>query len=249
MLPVDISAHGYIIDRVIKIVIIGIVIIGIVSFAILIYMLVAFRRSKNPYPMQDVPPLLKKVVYIDFIMIIFDIIILVVSSYAWIFFFVRPTDKIKKEIVEKGEKYIDVRVIGRQYFWTFHYPGKDGKFDTADDFKLANLLVVPENTNVFVEITAKDVIHSFFVPSARMKYDAIPGRKTHVWFKPTKAGEYEIVCAELCGAMHYNMKAILKVLPQEEYERWLNEAPYLAEKDFDVKSSITYKKEVKNHGG
>lgn len=221
MLPVDISSHGYLVDRVIKIVLIGIVIIGIFSFSVLIYMLWAFRRTKNPNPLPDVPPLLKKVVLIDYAMIVFDILLLVISSYAWIFFFVRPADKIKQEIVRKGENYIDVKAIGRQYFWTFHYPGKDGKFGTSDDFKLGNLLVVPQNSNIFVEVESKDVLHSFFVPSARMKYDAIPGRKTRVWFKPVQVGEYEIVCAELCGAMHYNMKAILKVLPPQEYEDWL----------------------------
>ncbi|MCS7212688.1 MAG: cytochrome c oxidase subunit II [Candidatus Calescibacterium sp.] len=225
MLPADISAYGYLVDRVINISIGGIIIVGVISFAILIYMLIAFSKSKNPHPLSEVPPLLKKVVLIDYVMIIFDILLLVISSYAWFFFFIRPTDKIKKEIVQKGEDYIEVRVIGRQYFWTFHYPGKDGRFGTADDFKLGNLMIVPQDTNVFVEIESKDVLHSFFIPSARMKYDAIPGRKTHLWFKLVEAGEYEIVCAELCGAMHYNMKAVLRVVPKNEFKNWL-EQPY-----------------------
>lgn len=221
MLPADISAHGYLVDRVIKVVFGGIIIVGIISFSILIYMLLAYRRSKNPNPLTEVPSSLKKVVLIDYVMIVFDIILLIISSYAWIYFFVRPADKIKQEIVKKGEKYVHVKAIGRQYFWTFHYPGKDGEFNTSDDFKLGNLLIVPQDVNVFVEIESKDVLHSFFIPSARMKYDAIPGRKTRVWFKPVQTGEYEIVCAELCGAMHYNMKAILKILPESEYREWL----------------------------
>jgi len=226
MMPENISAYGHLIDRVINVILWGSIIIGGFSFLIVFYILYRFRRSANPNPLPDVPSSLKKVVYIDFVMIVFDIIILVVSTYVWVFFFVRPADAIKKDIVAKGEKYVEVKVIGRQFFWTFIYPGKDGKFGTNDDFKLANLLVVPEGYNVFLYMTAGDVIHSFFIPNARMKYDTIPGRQTHIWFKPEKTGEYEIACAELCGAYHYAMKGILKVVPEDEYKKWLEKAPF-----------------------
>ncbi len=227
MMPEDISAYGYLIDRVLNVILWGSIIIGGFSFLIAIYILVKFRSSANPNPLSDVPSGLKKVVYVDLIMVIFDVIILAVSTYVWIFFFVRPADAVKKDVIEKGEKYVEVRVIGRQFFWTFEYPGKDGKFGTKDDFKLANVLVVPEGYNVFLYMTAGDVLHSFFIPNARLKYDTIPGRRTHIWFKPMKRGEYEIACAELCGAYHYAMKGILKILPEENYKKWLEEAPFL----------------------
>ncbi len=226
MLPVDISEHGKLIDLVIKISVGGGIIVGIISFLIVFYIIARFRRGRNPFPLPDVPAGLKRVILIDYIMIIFDIVLLVASSYAWVFFFVRPIESVKKEVIENGEKFVEVRVIGRQFFWTFWYPGKDGKFDTRDDFKLANLLVVPKDTNVFLDITSGDVLHSFFVPNARLKYDAIPGRWTHIWFKPTEEGEFEIACAELCGAMHYKMKALMRVLQEEEYKRWFDNAPY-----------------------
>jgi cytochrome c oxidase subunit 2 len=237
MLPIDISEHGYLVDRVIKISVGGTVIIGVVSFAILFYILWRFRRSKNPTPLQDVPPLLKKVVYIDFVMIVFDLILLFVSTYAWFIFFIRPVDKIKKEVVDKGEKFVEVKVIGRQFFWTFQYPGKDGKFGTSDDFNLGNVLVVPENHYVFVKLTSGDTLHSLFIPNVRIKYDAIPGRETHLWFKPAKTGVYEIACAELCGEMHYRMKAYLVVLSEKDYKKWIEEAPYEVSvlKDFEEK--------------
>ena len=48
-------------------------------------------------------------------------------------------------------------------------------------------------------LRSDDVIHSFFVPSFRLKQDAVPGREIQVWFKATKPGRYELPCAELCG--------------------------------------------------
>jgi len=69
-------------------------------------------------------------------------------------------------------------------------------------------------------------IHSLFIPNVRVKYDAIPGKETHLWFKPTKSGKYEIACAEICGEMHYRMKAYLVVLSEEDYKKWIENAPY-----------------------
>lgn len=232
MLPQDISQHGYLVDRVIKLSIWGIVVVGIISFFIVFYILYKFRRTKNPFPLSDVPSGLKKVIFIDYVMIVFDLILLFISTWAWFFFFVRPVERIKKEVQEKGEKFVEVRVIGRQFFWTVEYPGKDGIFGTQDDFKLGNLLVVPEGYNVFVKLTSGDVLHSFFIPNVRIKYDAIPGRETHLWFKPVKVGKYEIACAELCGAMHYRMKGYLVVLKEQDYLKWLDSAPF-SEISFD----------------
>ncbi len=239
MLPVNISADGHLIDLVLKISIGGGIVIGIVSFAIVLYMIFKFRRSKNPFPLQDVPPLLKKVIYIDFAMIIFDLVLLVASSYAWAYFYIRPIDKIKKEALQKGENYVEVNVIGRQFFWTFIYPGEDGKFGTSDDFKLANVLVVPKNYYVFLKMTSGDTLHSLFIPNVRMKYDTIPGRTTYVWFKPTAEGQYDIACAELCGSMHYSMKGIMIVMEEEKYKEWIKNPIYNSE---DIISMYEFKR-------
>jgi cytochrome c oxidase subunit 2 len=81
---------------------------------------------------------------------------------------------------------------------------------------------VPVNKVVRIELTSKDVIHSFFVPWIRLKQDAVPGRIIHVWFDATKKGEYEIPCAELCGFGHSGMKGTLYVQSEEDFQHWLN---------------------------
>jgi len=118
---------------------------------------------------------------------------------------------------------VEVRVIGKQFNWRMIYPGPDGRFDTGDDVELANELHVPVGKNVIVHLRSDDVIHSFFLPNLRLKQDALPGREITVWFNATKAGHYEIACAELCGFGHYNMRGWLTVHEPQDYQSWLAE--------------------------
>jgi cytochrome c oxidase subunit 2 len=82
---------------------------------------------------------------------------------------------------------------------------------------------VPVNQPVIIRLSSVDVLHSFFVPVLRIKQDAIPGTIIRVWFEATKAGEYEIACAELCGLGHYRMRGYLTVESEEEFQTWLAE--------------------------
>ena len=140
---------------------------------------------------------------------------------------------------------VRVEVTGMQFAWYFRYPGPDGKFgatkpeledassggegalglDTKDlaskDDVVSGTMLVPVNREVEVILRAHDVIHSFFVPAMRFKQDAVPGLAIHMHFTPTQTGEYEIACAELCGMGHYKMHGILKVVPQDEFDKWL----------------------------
>jgi cytochrome c oxidase subunit 2 len=118
---------------------------------------------------------------------------------------------------------IVVRATGKQFNWEFLYPGPDGNFDTADDLQLENDLHVPVGKVVHVALTAKDVIHSFFLPHLRLKQDVVPGRAITAWFEAVKTGEYEIPCAELCGFGHSGMNGKLHVHTPEEYQKWLKE--------------------------
>jgi cytochrome c oxidase subunit 2 len=74
-----------------------------------------------------------------------------------------------------------------------------------------------------MHLTAEDVIHSFFVPEFRLKQDGVPGMTVQVWVQPTKTGEFELACAELCGHGHYSMRARVFVHTQAEYDAWLAE--------------------------
>jgi cytochrome c oxidase subunit 2 len=128
--------------------------------------------------------------------------------------------KIKQEVPPSD---VQVRVTGKQFNWEILYPGPDGKFDTSDDLQIDNELHVPVDRVVHVFLASKDVIHSFFLPNLRLKQDALPGRMIEAWFEATKAGTYEIPCAELCGFGHSGMLGHLIVHSAEDYEKWVKE--------------------------
>lgn len=109
-----------------------------------------------------------------------------------------------------------VEVTGYQFWWDFNYPGLG--------FRNSNELLLPAGVPVVLEITSKDVIHSFWVPGLVGKRDAIPGQKTLLSFTPERPGNYYGFCAELCGPSHARMLFRVIVLPQEDFERFAQAA-------------------------
>ena len=114
------------------------------------------------------------------------------------------------------------QVAGKQFNWEITYPGPDGKFGPKA-VTIENEMHVPVNQVVRIELTSKDVIHSFFVPSMRLKQDAVPGRTIHVWFQAREAGTYAIPCAELCGFGHSGMQGTLTVESEADFRKWLKD--------------------------
>ena len=117
-----------------------------------------------------------------------------------------------------------ISLEAEQFEWYPTYPGPDGVVGTADDIEApVNVLHVPINQPVIIHLGARDVLHSFFVPVLRLKQDAVPGTIIPVWFEATQSGEYEIVCAELCGLGHYRMRGLLTVESEADFQAWLAE--------------------------
>jgi cytochrome c oxidase subunit II len=110
------------------------------------------------------------------------------------------------------DKHRTIHVTAQQFAWSFTYEDLD---------RTTGELVLKEGEPVELLLTAKDVIHSFWVPEFRMKQDAVPGVETRTVITPTKPGTYEVICTELCGLGHAFMRAQARVLPAAEYERWL----------------------------
>lgn len=110
-----------------------------------------------------------------------------------------------------------VKVEGRQFSWRFVYPNGAIAFDT---------LRLPVDRTVRLELSspAGDVIHSFWVPALGGKIDAIPGVDTHLTLTPTRTGTFDGKCAELCGIQHGAMLLTAHVVPQAEFDRWLEQA-------------------------
>jgi cytochrome c oxidase subunit 2 len=145
---------------------------------------------------------------------------------------------------EKQPGQIDVEVTGAQFQWYFRYPGADGIFGRTDAPKFAraaegnplgidpadqagrddfisSAMVVPVGHSVQLHLRGQDVIHSLFIPAMRFKQDTVPGMEIISHFTPTDIGNYEIACAELCGIGHYRMRAVVRVVSEEDFEKWL----------------------------
>jgi cytochrome c oxidase subunit II len=139
---------------------------------------------------------------------------------------------------------MQIEVTGAQFQWYFRYAGADGHFGHIDAQKFARpeegnalgidpddpagrddivstVLMLPLDQDVELELRAQDVIHSLFIPAMRFKHDTVPGMTIPASLHATKAGVFEIACAELCGTGHYRMHAMLKVVSSQEFAAWL----------------------------
>lgn len=117
----------------------------------------------------------------------------------------------------------EVEIAPRQFQWDVRYPGVDGQFGTDDDITTINQVRVPLGHTIVVRLRSQDVIHSFFVPALRIKQDAVPGMLNQLWFVPTRAGKFEIACAELCGLAHYRMRGYLTIEDPGSVQQWIEE--------------------------
>ncbi len=147
------------------------------------------------------------------VILLFDLVIEAASTRVW--------DRVKIDMPPAAQT---VRVIAKQYTWTIVHPGADNQLDTPDDITELNVMHVPKGEVVHFELLSEDVIHSFFLPNLRLKQDAVPGRTIRGWFEATRPGTYQLVCAELCGLGHTNMRGRLVVHDAEGYRAWLGSA-------------------------
>ena len=140
---------------------------------------------------------------------------------------------------------MQVEVVGVQFQWYFRYPGQDATFGATqpqlvnagagnplgldpkdpqgNDDIVSSELVLPAGREVDLRLRAHDVIHGLFIPGMRLKQNAVPGLTLHVHFTPTTAGEYPILCSQVCGLGHGHMEAKLRVVPETGFNAWLSE--------------------------
>ncbi len=112
-----------------------------------------------------------------------------------------------------GDNPLEVKAIGQQFAWKFEYSDY-GDVTTGE-------LVLPVNQEARFTMEAVDVIHSFWVPNFGQKMDAVPGIQTTILVTPTKTGEFEVVCTELCGLGHATMRAKARVVSEAEFDEWI----------------------------
>jgi cytochrome c oxidase subunit 2 len=133
------------------------------------------------------------------------IIVLVAGGWSW---------KVLNEIEEKTGHELTVDVFSQQYAWSFGYPGKEYAYSQG-------VLHVPVNRQIIFKMHSQDVIHSFWVPQWRIKKDNVPGITTTAIVTPTKTGNYQLICTELCGFGHASMRAKVIVQSQSTFDKWV----------------------------
>jgi cytochrome c oxidase subunit 2 len=217
--PVDISTNGHLIDSLFHLTtylilfFFVLVVLGLFGFSYL------YQKKKHPKPLYVDGTSKKHIAIVagiaSLVFIVIDMQITGISNHDYMEVF----NKWPKETSD----VVRVEVLGQQWAWNFRYAGKDGIFNTEDDIVTLNDLRLPINKKIVFQITAKDVIHSFYLPNTRLKNDAIPGKISKMWVELTKTGEYEIACAHICGTFHYRMKGRMMVYTPEEFEQWQDE--------------------------
>lgn len=136
------------------------------------------------------------------------------------------------------EADVNIKVTGYQWYWGYEYVDHDFGFESfllpredlaaagyqPDEYLLATdtAMVVPVGKTVVVHVTGADVIHSWTVPAFGVKQDGVPGRVALLWFAAEREGIFFGQCSELCGKDHAYMPITVKVVGEEEYERWLD---------------------------
>lgn len=203
------------------------VITAIAGFVLVLLVIIAwkFNANANPTPSRTTHNTALEVAWTLIPVLI--LVAIAVPSFRLLFYQLNtpPAD-------------LTVKATGRQWYWTYTYPD-NGKFEfdsvlVRDVTKLRpdqprllgvdNELVVPVNKTVRVLTIGADVIHAFAVPSFGIKIDAIPGRINETWFRATREGIYYGQCSELCGKDHAYMPIAVRVMSEEAFNNWVEEA-------------------------
>ncbi|HGL6719269.1 c-type cytochrome [Burkholderia contaminans] len=147
------------------------------------------------------------------------------------------------DYIRPPRNVLQMEVLGQQWQWRFRFAGPGGKLGTTDVRYIGNdnpyglnpadpdgrdnyLIESPEvhlplNRPVQVLTRSRDVLHDFYVPPFRARMNMVPGMVTTFWFTPTKAGRYDILCAQLCGIGHSGMRGVVVVEDEAAFSRWL----------------------------
>jgi cytochrome c oxidase subunit II len=200
--PAEGASSAKKIDTLYDVLLIASVPIFVLVMTVAIYSVVKFRA--RPGDMRDGPPIHGNTrLEIGWVTVPF-LLVSGLAIYGWVTL---------NELGAKKPDELVVHVVGQQFIWHFQYPKE--KVNSND-------LVLPKGRPVEFRINAKDVIHSFWVPEFRLKSDAVPGLTTKVRLTPDRLGNWEVVCAELCGLGHSTMRANVHVIPQSAFNSWIS---------------------------
>ena len=168
----------------------------------MLYFVYRYRRQhpgERPAPVEE-----SRALEISWIVIPTILVLLV---FNWGF-----KSYVKMNVTPSGAYEIQARA--QQWNFLFEYPNGV----TTDT------LVIPRGKEVKMKMSSTDVLHGFYIPAFRVKYDILPNRYTSVWFKATERGEYDLFCTEYCGRDHSEMNKVVRVVSQKDFQEWLKKA-------------------------
>jgi cytochrome c oxidase subunit 2 len=196
-----------------------ITIITLFVLALLVIVVIKFNAKANPVPSRTTHNTLIEVAWT-----LIPVLILVTVAI--------PSFRLLFLELDVPKADLTIKATGKQWYWSYAYPD-NGKFEfdslmAADKqprlLGVDNEMVVPVNKVIRVQTIGADVIHSFAVPAFGIKIDAIPGRLNETWFKATKTGMFYGQCSELCGKDHAFMPIAVKVVSDQEFAAWVEDA-------------------------
>jgi len=235
--PIDISTHGHAIDEQLGDTMAEAGLAFVLSQLLLGFFIFKFTNRGRGAKVFQLKGGAKMMVIASFIFVGTEVLALgVLGQKAWAEVYFTPP---KPDALQ-------VQAQAGQFAFYFRYPGLDGKFgplhpdkidegnqnffglDPANDVEarddvVAAELAIPVNREVHLLMHSKDVGHSFYVRELRIQQDFVPGLDLSLHFTATQTGKYEILCTQLCGLGHYNMKAYLNVLSQDDFDKWMKE--------------------------
>ena len=200
-----------------------IIAISVFVLFLMVYACIRFRASANPVPSKRTHNVAVEVLWTLIPCLI--LIVMAVPSFKVLY---------SQDTIPKAD--VTIKAVGYQWYWGYEYPDENIIFDSymIEEKDLAegqprllatdNVVVVPVNKVVKVLITANDVLHAWALPAFGVKRDAMPGRVNETWFKAEKEGTFYGQCSELCGIKHAFMPIEVRVVSDEEYQAWLEEA-------------------------
>src|ERR1700750_756908 len=196
-----------------------ITLITLFVLGLLIAVVVKFNAKTNPVPSKTTHNTLIEVAWT-----LIPVLILVGIAV--------PSFRLLFQELDVPKADLTIKATGKQWYWSYSYRD-NGKFEfdslLAQDKKprllgVDNEMVVPVNKVIRVQTTGADVIHAFALPAFGVKIDAIPGRLNETWFKATKVGMYYGQCSELCGKDHAYMPIAVRVVSDQEFTAWVEDA-------------------------
>ncbi|WP_038361701.1 cytochrome c oxidase subunit II [Bosea sp. 117] len=201
-----------------------IVAVVLLVLALLVVCVVRFNEKANPVPSKTTHNTLIEVLWT--VVPVLILVAIAIPSFRLLFL---QLDLPKADLT--------VKITGHQWYWSYEYPDNgpfgfdslmlaDGELKPGQPRLLAvdNEVVVPIGKNVRIQVTSADVIHSFALPSFGVKIDALPGRLNESWFQATQEGVFYGQCSELCGKDHAFMPIAIRVVSEQAFSAWLDEA-------------------------